>query len=287
MSAKPWNEHRPTITKLYIQEGRTLEDVRVIMMTEHNFEASIRSYRQHFDIWDIGKYNCKKRQQRRRQILNRAILPAPLRSTTALSIPSETFDPGSSPVSSCASLRASEQVPLPAIRQPPGYAPSPHFGTHHLLALRSSSPPEPRIKIENGGGEMDRMGIPMYRRTAPPPPQSMLRSRVPSSPSTNPKKPPSRQERTSPFRRDAHYAYAYAYAYAHPAHWPVHRAPPPPSSTATPRTTTPGHHNVTCLIPPSAAIWYQDFVPPNMAGEGAWKPWCLASPFGQSLCQVP
>ena len=65
------------------------------------------------------------------------------------------------------------------------------------------------------------------------------------------------------------------------------RAPPPPSSTATPRTTTPGHHNVTCLIPPPTAIWYQVFVPPNMSGEGAWKPWCLASPFGPSLYQVP
>lgn len=40
MMAKPWNEHRATITKLYIQEGRTLEDVRGIMKTEHNFEAS-------------------------------------------------------------------------------------------------------------------------------------------------------------------------------------------------------------------------------------------------------
>lgn len=40
MMAKPWNEHRATITKLYIQEGRTLEDVRGIMKTEYNFEAS-------------------------------------------------------------------------------------------------------------------------------------------------------------------------------------------------------------------------------------------------------
>ncbi|KAJ4176440.1 hypothetical protein NW767_015444, partial [Fusarium falciforme] len=86
---------------------------------------------------------------------------------------------------------------------------------------------------------------------------------------------------TFPFRGDAHYAYA------HSAHWPVHWALSPPSSTATPRTTTPGHHNVTRLIPPPTVIWYQAFVPPNMSGEGAWKPWCLASPFGQSLCQVP
>lgn len=40
MMAKPWNQHRETITKLYIQEGRTLEDVRGIMKTEYNFQAS-------------------------------------------------------------------------------------------------------------------------------------------------------------------------------------------------------------------------------------------------------
>ncbi|KAI8648273.1 Clr5 domain-containing protein [Fusarium keratoplasticum] len=260
--AKPWNEHRATITKLYIQEERTLEDVRGIMKTEYNFEASIRSFRQHFYIWDIGKYNCNKRQQRRPQIRNKAILPAPLCSTTALSSSSETFDPGSSPVSSCASLRASEQVPLPAIRQPPGYAPSPHFGTHQLLALRSSSPPELRIKIENGGGEMGRMGIPMYRRTAPPPPQSMLRSRVPSSPSTNPTNPPSRQERNSPFRRDAHYAYAYA----HPANWPVQ--PGPAASFLNSHSSHDYSRPSQCYMPDSSS--HSDMVSGFRAAEHVW-----------------
>ncbi|KAL6352341.1 hypothetical protein LRP88_00067 [Fusarium phalaenopsidis] len=100
--AKPWNEHRATITKLYIQEGRTLEDVRGIMKTEYNFEASIRSYRQHFDIWGIGKYNCKKSQQRRLQSL-KVTPPAPLRSP-ALSSSSDT---GPEPAPS----RASQQPP--------------------------------------------------------------------------------------------------------------------------------------------------------------------------------
>ncbi|KAI8681357.1 Clr5 domain-containing protein [Fusarium keratoplasticum] len=206
MMAKPWNEHRATITKLYIQEGRTLEDVRGIMKTEYNFEASIRSYRQHFDIWDIGKYNCKKRQQRRRQSLKRPILPSPLRSPPALSSSSETSDPGSSPASSCASQRSPEQLPLPALQQTPRYAAPPSFfDAHQLPALQSSSTlPEPRIKVESGGGGgTGWRDMPMYPSAAPNPPQSVLQSSV-------------------------------HYTYADSAHWHVPRPPlplPPPPST--------------------------------------------------------
>ncbi|KAI5464717.1 Clr5 domain-containing protein [Mariannaea sp. PMI_226] len=76
MMAKPWNEHRSTITRLYIQDGRKLEDVRTIMKTKYGFDASTRSYRQHFDHWNVTKYNCKKRQ-RRRQASSGAALPSP------------------------------------------------------------------------------------------------------------------------------------------------------------------------------------------------------------------
>ncbi|KFH40972.1 hypothetical protein ACRE_083390 [Hapsidospora chrysogenum ATCC 11550] len=64
---KPWKEFRQEITRLYIQEGRTLAEVRAMMRERHGFQASIRSYRQHFERWDLQKYNCKKRQQRRQQ----------------------------------------------------------------------------------------------------------------------------------------------------------------------------------------------------------------------------
>ncbi|VUC38001.1 unnamed protein product [Clonostachys rosea] len=63
---KPWAKNRKEITRLYIREGRTLQEVKAIMKTMHGFDASIRSYRQWFDKWDVTKYNCKKRQQRRR-----------------------------------------------------------------------------------------------------------------------------------------------------------------------------------------------------------------------------
>jgi hypothetical protein len=34
-----WELHRPTITKLYIDERKSLEEVRVIMANEHTFNA--------------------------------------------------------------------------------------------------------------------------------------------------------------------------------------------------------------------------------------------------------
>jgi hypothetical protein len=60
---KPWKEFRPEIVRLYIQEGRTLRDVQEIMKREHNFSASIRSYRQQFDHWRVGKYKCKRKSR--------------------------------------------------------------------------------------------------------------------------------------------------------------------------------------------------------------------------------
>ncbi|CAH0052885.1 unnamed protein product [Clonostachys solani] len=65
---KPWDKNRKEIVRLYIREGRTLQEVKGIMKAKHNFDASIRSYRQWFDKWDVTKYNCKKRQQRRRML---------------------------------------------------------------------------------------------------------------------------------------------------------------------------------------------------------------------------
>jgi hypothetical protein len=61
---KPWKEFRQEIVRLYIQEGRTLRDVQEIMRRQHGFNASVRSYRQQFDHWGVGKYKCKRRPRR-------------------------------------------------------------------------------------------------------------------------------------------------------------------------------------------------------------------------------
>ncbi|KAK2003481.1 hypothetical protein LX36DRAFT_696849 [Colletotrichum falcatum] len=63
---KAWGEKRADITRLYIDENKTLNEVKTIMEQHHNFKASTRSYRQQFDKWGLAKYNCKKRMARRR-----------------------------------------------------------------------------------------------------------------------------------------------------------------------------------------------------------------------------
>jgi hypothetical protein len=142
MMAKPWNEHRGTITKLYIQEGRTLEDTRNIMKDQYNFQASIRSYRQHFDIWQIGKYNCKKRDKRRRQSLSKNLPLSPPHSPPDM--PGKG-DEVNSPASSSSSMsrRSSDQKPLPILKQPQVY--TAYFYDH----VRAQD--DPQIKIESNG----------------------------------------------------------------------------------------------------------------------------------------
>ncbi|RGP67375.1 hypothetical protein FSPOR_6031 [Fusarium sporotrichioides] len=139
MMAKPWNEHRGTITKLYIQEGRTLEDTRNIMKDQYNFQASIRSYRQHFDIWQIGKYNCKKRDRRRRQSLSKTLPLSPPHSPSDVPGGRECSSPASS--SSSMSRRSSDQKPLPILKQPQAY--TAYFYDH----VRAQG--DPQTKIEN------------------------------------------------------------------------------------------------------------------------------------------
>ncbi|KAF4970452.1 hypothetical protein FSARC_2530 [Fusarium sarcochroum] len=140
MMAKPWNEHRSTITKLYIQEGRTLEDVRNIMKVQYGFEASIRSYRQHFDNWNIGKYNCKKRDQRRRRSLGKNMPLSPPHSPPGSEIKKE--ESGSPASSSSASYGLSEQKPLPALGQPLRYP------SYFQEQVRSRT--DPQVKMEGG-----------------------------------------------------------------------------------------------------------------------------------------
>jgi hypothetical protein len=78
---KDWKLHQHEITRLYIDEGRTLRDVQSIMKNRYDFQASIRSYRAHFDEWRIGKYKCKKRPDR--LILSPSATPMVLTKTTA------------------------------------------------------------------------------------------------------------------------------------------------------------------------------------------------------------
>ncbi|KAF4972015.1 hypothetical protein FZEAL_9692 [Fusarium zealandicum] len=197
MMAKPWDKYRRTIIKLYINDGRTLEDVRGIMKTQYSFEASIRSYRQHFDLWGIGKYNCKKRQARR-QSLNGGILPSPPHSPP---VASETASP---PPSSCGSQPSPEQRPLS------GHAPRISYYDGHVHGAELARD-EPRIKTEGHGWEdMD-----LFRN--PHVAHSMLPSCVSLSLSSS-LWDSSGLTRT---RRNVPY-----HSYAGPVGWPIHRETP-------------------------------------------------------------
>ncbi|KPM40982.1 hypothetical protein AK830_g5615 [Neonectria ditissima] len=151
MMAKPWNEHRHNIVRLYIDEGRTLEDVRGIMKTQYGFEASIRSYRQHFDQWRVGKYNCKKRLQRRRESLARPLLPSPPRTPDEAALPalSEGGTVGTSSSSSPGSVstRSGSQQHSPEQRA----LPEPPTAQHHRrLADVAARFPPPFFGDNNG-----------------------------------------------------------------------------------------------------------------------------------------
>ncbi|KAG7403852.1 hypothetical protein Forpe1208_v016147 [Fusarium oxysporum f. sp. rapae] len=96
MKAKPWDEHKKIIVQLYCGEGRTLNDVRSIMTAHHGFDASVRSYKSYFAKWQIRKYSCKKRNDKRR-ISPTANAPAPgSRSSPNVPIKKEVGEPPSS-----------------------------------------------------------------------------------------------------------------------------------------------------------------------------------------------
>ncbi|RBR20854.1 hypothetical protein FVER53590_13280 [Fusarium verticillioides] len=54
-TAELWDKHQGLVTRLYQDEGRRLQEVRDIMRTYYNFDASARSYRQRLNEWGISK----------------------------------------------------------------------------------------------------------------------------------------------------------------------------------------------------------------------------------------
>ncbi|CAM1502075.1 Fc.00g040590.m01.CDS01 [Cosmosporella sp. VM-42] len=153
MMTKPWHEFRSVIVQLYISEGRTLKDVKAIMKVQYGFEASIRSYRQHFDSWGVGKYNCKKREIRRRnRAHSRNLLPSPpatpmvpqpatmdMVRTHVITPPESLTSSSSSRSSQDTSSTLSDLSPRQRL-----VAASPHFSSyfeaHHEVAVRVRAP---------------------------------------------------------------------------------------------------------------------------------------------------
>ncbi|KAJ0121992.1 hypothetical protein J7T55_002503 [Diaporthe amygdali] len=51
-----WEAHKTTIKTLYIDEGRSLKDVREIMKSKYGFEGSVKSYKVRLNRWRFSKY---------------------------------------------------------------------------------------------------------------------------------------------------------------------------------------------------------------------------------------
>ncbi|TLS30999.1 hypothetical protein PpBr36_02625 [Pyricularia pennisetigena] len=59
-----WEQHRSTIKRLYIDEGRKLNDIVEIMKREHDFVANSRMYKHRLSQWGLIKYNRESDVQR-------------------------------------------------------------------------------------------------------------------------------------------------------------------------------------------------------------------------------
>ena len=58
-----WEIHRPTIKKLYLDEGRTLKDVMAIMRQDYGHKATVKMYKNRFTMWNFGKNNRAKEME--------------------------------------------------------------------------------------------------------------------------------------------------------------------------------------------------------------------------------
>ncbi|KAK1528010.1 hypothetical protein CPAR01_12568 [Colletotrichum paranaense] len=126
---KAWKEHKDVIARLYIKENRTLDEVREIMQQDYNFKASTRSYRQHFDQWDLSKYNCKKRTARRQ-------------SRDYQQYPEQQQYTPSAAAAAAAVVIVQETYPM----SPQSYG-------------SSSGSMSPESEMDNGGGRLDDMDV--------------------------------------------------------------------------------------------------------------------------------
>ena len=58
-----WENHRPTIKRLYFDEDKTLKAVMGIMEREYGFKATVKMYKSHIDKWGLRK-NCKANEMK-------------------------------------------------------------------------------------------------------------------------------------------------------------------------------------------------------------------------------
>ncbi|PVH70756.1 hypothetical protein DL98DRAFT_124223 [Cadophora sp. DSE1049] len=65
---KDWKYHKAEVERLYIREGKPLEQIRDILREEHGFNASMRAYRMRIDNWGLDQNKSSKGSQSSRRI---------------------------------------------------------------------------------------------------------------------------------------------------------------------------------------------------------------------------
>ncbi|KAH6720948.1 Clr5 domain-containing protein [Leptodontidium sp. MPI-SDFR-AT-0119] len=87
---KNWDFYKDEIENLYIKQGYTLGKVRDVMVREHNFTASTRSYKMKLDEWKMWKYRSKTGDQSHQSDFS-SIMPEPVQSSSSTPSPRKYF----------------------------------------------------------------------------------------------------------------------------------------------------------------------------------------------------
>ncbi|PMD42379.1 hypothetical protein L207DRAFT_310323 [Hyaloscypha variabilis F] len=57
-----WGDVKDEIERLYMKEGKSLDEVRDILKERRNFNPSVRAYKDKFEEWGYKKYNRRRRE---------------------------------------------------------------------------------------------------------------------------------------------------------------------------------------------------------------------------------
>jgi tetratricopeptide (TPR) repeat protein len=69
-SRQEWAEMRPIFTRLYFDEGKTLEYVRALLASQYGFKASVRMYKTRIGLWGLDK---KRKASEMRALVSMAL----------------------------------------------------------------------------------------------------------------------------------------------------------------------------------------------------------------------
>jgi len=80
-SLEEWTDIRPLFTWLYLQEGRTLKDVRALLASEHGFKATVRMFKTQIGLWGLDK---KRKEDEMRAFVAMAFVASICREAVAI-----------------------------------------------------------------------------------------------------------------------------------------------------------------------------------------------------------